>query len=420
MQLINVRHLLLHRLQGQTVCSLLCSIFLRQFGLCACAVVRNSIEASASAISLWIHWSTLSIKLRDNGGGIDSLSMKLVGQLPATVNSNSGSSAKRGMSLRNIVALSASVTVHSSTIGGGASHSSFVRGKHVLHEEDTGMSITDIGRSGTTVHVSGLFASQPVRQKMISFRVEAERILKRATRVALVQPTVEFSIYEVDDESALSTAGTTSGSSGHGTLCLLRLPSASTMVARAASLFGADVAAALCPLDSEAADKAEADRAAAAAQAAAAEKEAMQALQHAAAGEAEAISHGLATSSCVSDGSSLHGDASYVFEKSSVVSPPIPLEIGASSHSSSGTSFHAPLSHELLLSTKASRVRASDISDVFAVSFHGFISPKHPSRNLQFFFINGKPCHRLPRLAASIEQAVSRVCGYGAEIKGRG
>ena len=234
-------------------------------------LLLNGIDAGATDIELRLHWASLSITVTDNGRGIHPNDFHLLGVRSASGSAvgtaNSSAIKRRGASLCNLIALSSGVDIVSRSSIRSPATGSFERSSSSSHTTATfhngarvsppGGSVGEAGkevffaggRSGTVVRVAGLFAATPVRQKLVSPRVDGDRVLERLTRLALVHPGLAFCYYEVDEPSRLRGELTGVATDWR---CSFRLPAAVSVIGRVAALYGASLAASLLPLDSDA------------------------------------------------------------------------------------------------------------------------------------------------------------------------
>jgi DNA mismatch repair ATPase MutL len=251
-------------------------------------LVLNSVDAGASQCAVAISWSTFTVRVEDDGCGISSSDMRLVGERHATSKHGVGSSTttggsagpapptygSRGLSLYSIAQVStleiSSASAHTPPLlphagaydgrnahsgGSSASHRSAAAGAGGVGAQPVGLAAASDGSAlaigkvfsggtclhmgavtpsvtcGTAVVARDLFSSQPVRRRAMSKRGELDRLLASLLRLAVMHADTAFSLW--DEEAGRH---------------LLFLPRAASMLARLADIYGAGAVGALLPV----------------------------------------------------------------------------------------------------------------------------------------------------------------------------
>ena len=192
---------------------LLCSL-----SLSIAELIDNSLDSSATSIHLSLSPSTLSFACTDNGDGLSPSSLALVGRRHFTSKSTSRHNSHwlgmRGEALASLAAL-ATVDIHS--IPRQFSPSSPLLPHHKRLSPGWTSPVTPsppsvstlLGRHGTSVSVHHLYSTLPVRRRALLQRGEreVERVRRRVERVALIHPSVAFTLVDEDTGRVLMTKG---------------------------------------------------------------------------------------------------------------------------------------------------------------------------------------------------------------------
>ena len=166
---------------------------------CIDELVLNSLDASATCITVRVNIPSLQVQVSDNGTGISRDSLNALGTRYATSKCHSlndlndiksyGFRGEALASIRDIAGSLEIVTRHK------ASYKTYCK----TFASDKALDITEscIPRSGvgTTVTVYDLFFSLPVRRKLVSDVLDFERIRQRVASIALINPGVSFSLF---------------------------------------------------------------------------------------------------------------------------------------------------------------------------------------------------------------------------------
>lgn len=147
-------------------------------------LLDNAIDAECTQIQLLISLDDWSIKLTDNGIGIQKDSLAELGR--SHMSSKKGS---KGETLASISQL-ASLKITTRHVSALSTHTLITRGGHSVY---FGLSV-DGNRSsrGTTVTVTDIFANLPVRRKSLSKAREIHGIRLDIQSFALMHPKIAF------------------------------------------------------------------------------------------------------------------------------------------------------------------------------------------------------------------------------------
>jgi DNA mismatch repair protein MutL len=194
-------------------------------------LVENALDAGARQIIVDVRGGGLeSIRVTDDGGGIDADEVSLAFQRHATSKLRDlddllrvRTLGFRGEALPSIAAV-ADILLHTATDGAAAGTVLRLRNGDVIEQGRRARS------RGTTVTVRDLFAAFPARRRFLRApRVEAQQIGQNVRRFALAHPAVAFTL-SFDGHTAFRT------------------PGSGTLADTATALYGPAVAAHLLPL----------------------------------------------------------------------------------------------------------------------------------------------------------------------------
>lgn len=165
---------------------------------CVEELILNSIDAGATCIAVKIDIVACKVQVIDNGSGMCREDMEKVG---IRYNSSKCSTLEdldnirfygfRGEAISSIVSLAEMVDIHSRT---KQTVKTYVKTFNQWKESDVVEAQTVRPSAGTTVSVYNLFYNMPVRRKRLDAVLETERIRQRVEAVALMHPSVSFTL----------------------------------------------------------------------------------------------------------------------------------------------------------------------------------------------------------------------------------
>lgn len=219
---------------------------------CVEELVLNGIDAGATQITIHVDISHLLIKVPtlhiimynndiilsqvfDNGAGIGKEDMMIVGERYATSKCHSlkdledlDSYGYRGEALASLIKICGKVDITSRQ---RLSPLTYTKSFHSGVAFPLKESLSSLHhKTGTTVVLSDIFQSLPVRRKSLSEPIELERIRRSLSAIALIYSSVSFSLHD--------------GSFGNGRL-LLQTKGSGGMLSAVSFLFGKDIAQSL-------------------------------------------------------------------------------------------------------------------------------------------------------------------------------
>ncbi|XP_019858092.1 PREDICTED: DNA mismatch repair protein Mlh3-like [Amphimedon queenslandica] len=202
---------------------------------CVEELVLNSIDAGATQITVHVDISHLLIKVFDNGVGIGKEDMMIIGERYATSKCHSlkdledlRSYGYRGEALASLIKICGKVDITSRQ---RLSPLTYTKSFHSGVAFPLKESLSSLHhKTGTTVALSDIFQSLPVRRKSLSEPVELERIRRSLSAIALIHSSVSFSLHD--------------GSFGNGRL-LLQTKGTGGMLSAFSFLFGKEIAQSL-------------------------------------------------------------------------------------------------------------------------------------------------------------------------------
>ena len=166
---------------------------------CVEELVLNSLDAAATCVSVRVDIPGFRVQVVDNGCGIRSEDLRLVGVRHATSKCHSlkdleqltfhGFRGEALASIGDICGILEIVSRHESSYK--TLCKIFQRGKPLQVTE----SLIPRASRGTTVDVHDIFASLPVRRKLISDTLDFERIRHRIASIALLHHEVAFCLF---------------------------------------------------------------------------------------------------------------------------------------------------------------------------------------------------------------------------------
>eukprot|EP00887_Chlorella_sp_A99_P007462 scaffold2.g7462.t1 len=179
-------------------------------------LVANAVDADATEVHVRLDCtpSCLRVSVADNGTGVPTASMPLLGTRSATSKLAGARAAAgdapsapatlgfRGEALAAICE-TAVVEVASRARGSFETHSALLRGGALLK---AGLALEQRVRQGTVVTASDLFFNQPVKRKALlgaGLRKEVDRCREAVERLALIRPHVTFTLYDCSKRAFL-------------------------------------------------------------------------------------------------------------------------------------------------------------------------------------------------------------------------
>lgn len=179
-------------------------------------LVFNSLDAGATKVSVSVGVGTCSVKVMDNGSGVDRDGLVLLGERHATskhhqladldtANQNFGFRGEALCSISDVSLLEIITKAHGRPHG----YRKVMKDCKCLY---LGIS-DDRHDAGTTVVVRDLFYNQPVRRKLMqsSPKKVLHLVKKCVLRIALVHPRVSFRVSDIEsEEELLSTSSSPS------------------------------------------------------------------------------------------------------------------------------------------------------------------------------------------------------------------
>ena len=184
------------------------SLVITSIAQCVRELVQNSLDAGASTISIRVHCSEWHVSVSDDGAGIPSASMPLVGDPYTSSKSNEaaldalGSGATHGFRGEALSAIGniSLLTIISCAHGDVAARKITRYGTCVSVDET-------VAPQGTTVTVRELFGALPVRRKSAPHPTIAMEQVRRAVEEAVLgHPGVSFLLFDIArDARVIST-----------------------------------------------------------------------------------------------------------------------------------------------------------------------------------------------------------------------
>lgn len=165
---------------------------------CVEELVLNSIDAEATCVGVRMDMEAFKVQVIDNGTGLNAEDLQCVGTRYHTSKCSTVEDLEnlqwygfRGEALASIVSLATLVEISSRTRSSVETHVRIFQGgkpRDVFQARESRPS------AGTTVVVCNFFHNMPVRRKRVDPVLEAERIRHRLEAVALMHPSVSFTL----------------------------------------------------------------------------------------------------------------------------------------------------------------------------------------------------------------------------------
>lgn len=165
---------------------------------CVEELILNSIDAEATCVGVRMDMEAFKVQVIDNGAGLNAEDLRCVGNRYHTSKCRTLEDLEklqwygfRGEALASIVSLATLVEISSRTRTSVKTHVKIFQGgkpRDVFEARDPRPS------AGTTVVVCNFFHNVPVRRKRMDPVLEAERIRHRLEAVALMHPSVSFTL----------------------------------------------------------------------------------------------------------------------------------------------------------------------------------------------------------------------------------
>ena len=198
---------MIRRLGNDVISELRSGVALSSLSQCVDELVLNSIDAGSTSIIIDINVCMASLEVNDNGEGVLQSDMKSIGQRYFTSKchklsdlANAASYGFRGEALASLCKISQKMEVVSR-------HKATSRTFCKLYKKSRDMGTyesTELRpRHGTTVKACGLFYNLPVRQKLISEKMDLEQIRRSVLAIALINPSVSLLVRCSDNDTTL-------------------------------------------------------------------------------------------------------------------------------------------------------------------------------------------------------------------------
>lgn len=165
---------------------------------CVEELILNSIDAEATCVGVRVDMDAFKVQVIDNGVGLNAEDLQCVGHRYHTSKCRTVEDLEnlqwygfRGEALASIVSLATLVEISSRTRTSVKTHVRIFQGgkpRDVFEARDPRPS------AGTTVVVCNFFHNMPVRRKRMDLVLEAERTRHRLEAVALMHPSVSFTL----------------------------------------------------------------------------------------------------------------------------------------------------------------------------------------------------------------------------------
>jgi DNA mismatch repair protein MLH3 len=198
---------MIQRLGSDVISELRSGVALSSLSQCVEELVLNSIDAGSSSITVDVDISTISLEVSDNGTGVRQSDLKNVGQRYFTSKchslkdlENAASYGFRGEALASLGKICQKIEMVSRHKASSRTFCKLVKkGRDMGVYESTGLR----PRHGMTVKVYGVFDTLPVRQKLISEKVDLEQIRRRVLGVVLMNPGVSILVRNKENGTSL-------------------------------------------------------------------------------------------------------------------------------------------------------------------------------------------------------------------------
>ncbi|GIY58484.1 DNA mismatch repair protein Mlh3 [Caerostris darwini] len=188
----------IHLLDPNVVRKLRSDVAFISISHCVEELVWNSIDAEANCIAVRLNIPFYKIQVIDNGDGIPSDQMALVGQRYATSKCHSIEDLKclqyggfRGEALCSLKDVASNLMIETRASGCGETYCKiFNHGK----SGKTTVSVNPRPSKGTTVSVFNFMYNRPVRKNAISEAIDMEETRRLLQSIALIHPNISFSL----------------------------------------------------------------------------------------------------------------------------------------------------------------------------------------------------------------------------------
>ncbi|KAM9294344.1 DNA mismatch repair protein Mlh3 [Gastrophryne carolinensis] len=185
-------------LSEEVRCRLRSGIAITSVGQCIEELLLNSVDAQATCIAIRVDLEVFRVQVVDNGCGISSEDLELLGQRYCTSKCHSLNDLEdlrfygfRGEAIASMADVSSIVEICSKRRDGGTTFNKLLQhGKPlpVQRAEENRPSV------GTTVTLYNLFYNLPVRRKRVDPNLEMEKIRQRIEAASLLRPSISFSL----------------------------------------------------------------------------------------------------------------------------------------------------------------------------------------------------------------------------------
>ena len=194
---------MIQRLETDVISQLRSGVTLSSLAQCVEELVLNSIDAGSSSVTVDVDFSTVSLQVNDNGTGIRQNDLRNVAQRYFTSKCHDlkdledvASYGFRGEALASLCKIAQKVEIVSRHKSSNRTFCKLVRtGRDMGVCESTDLR----PKHGTTVKICGVFYTLPVRQKLVSEKLDLERVRTQVLSVALMNPDVSFLVRNMEN-----------------------------------------------------------------------------------------------------------------------------------------------------------------------------------------------------------------------------
>ena len=198
---------MIQRLGSDVISELRSGVALSGLSQCVEELVLNSVDAGSSSITVDVNIPTMFLEVSDNGSGMRQSDLKNVGQRYFTSKChslhdlhNANSYGFRGEALASLGKICQKIEIISRhKTSGRTFYKCFRKGWDVGVYESTSLR----PRHGTTIKALGVFYALPVRQKLISEKVDLEQIRRHVMGIALMNAGVSFLVRNKENGTSI-------------------------------------------------------------------------------------------------------------------------------------------------------------------------------------------------------------------------
>ncbi len=198
---------MIQRLGSDVISELRSGVAVSSLSQCVEELVLNSIDAGSSSVTVDVDISTISLEVSDNGTGMRQSDLKNVGQRYFTSKchtlkdlENAASYGFRGEALASLGKICQKLEIVSRHKTSSRTFCKLVKkGWDMGVYESTSLR----PKHGVTVKAYGVFHALPVRQKLISEKVDLEQIRRQVLGITLMNPGVSFLVRNKENGASL-------------------------------------------------------------------------------------------------------------------------------------------------------------------------------------------------------------------------